>query len=231
VVPVRTTDYEAAGLLGGVDGGRLFVRVFDGVANVRKDIAGDVLASGTTMQWNTAAKVRNAGAVMADASLNRRQTIRVGAGVAFAQVGIVGFDGQIELEALRLFGLPDAAPAVLYACPSVPVGTREFQAEVSWDLPSLASGATELTDVTVSTGSACVSSVARHCRLCFSFFQAPSRAPMLASIAALKVRSLLAASVAARMSRWRSRIGSRPALVDRRAASAPSLASFSDTSG
>jgi len=56
---------------------------------------------------------------MADASLNRRQTIRVGAGVAFAQVGIVGFDGQIELEALRLFGLPEAAPAVLYACPSV----------------------------------------------------------------------------------------------------------------
>jgi hypothetical protein len=139
-------------LVGGADGGRLFVRVFDGAANVRENIAGDVLASGTTMQWNTAAKGWNAGAVMADASLNRRQTIRVGASVAFAQVGIVGFDGQIELEALRLFGLPEAAPAVLYACPSVPVGTREIQAEVSWDLPSLASGATALTDVTV-TGS------------------------------------------------------------------------------
>ena len=70
--------------------------------------------------------------------------------MAFAQVGIVGFDGQIELEALRLFGLPEAAPAVLYVCPSVPVGTREFQAEVSWDMPSLASGATSLTDVTVT---------------------------------------------------------------------------------
>ena len=70
--------------------------------------------------------------------------------MAFAQVGIVGFDGQIELEALRLFGPPEAAPAVLYACPSVPVGTREFQAEVSWDLPSLASGATAPTDVTVA---------------------------------------------------------------------------------
>jgi hypothetical protein len=92
----------------------------------------------------------DADSVMADASLNRRQTIRVGAGVAFAQVGIVGFDGQIELEALRLFGLPEAAPAVLYACPAVPIGTREFQAEVSWDLPSLASGATALTDVTVA---------------------------------------------------------------------------------
>ena len=38
--------------------------------------------SGTTMQWNTAAKGWNAGAVMADASLNRRQTIRVGTSVA-----------------------------------------------------------------------------------------------------------------------------------------------------
>ena len=44
----------------------------------------------------------NAGAVMADASLNRQQTIRVGAGVAFAQFSSVGFDGQIELDAMRL---------------------------------------------------------------------------------------------------------------------------------
>ena len=29
-----------------------------------------------------------------------------GAGVAFGQVGSVGFEGQIELEALRLFRLP-----------------------------------------------------------------------------------------------------------------------------
>ncbi len=130
------------------------MRVFDGAANVRENIACDVLASGTTMQWNTAAKGWNAGAVMVDASPNRRQTIRVGAGVAFAQVGIVGCDGQIELEALRLFGLPEAALAVLYASPAVPaltpVGTREFLAEVSWDLPSLACGATALTDVTVA---------------------------------------------------------------------------------
>ncbi len=90
-----------------------------GSRNSRENIAGDVLASGTTMPWNSPAKGWNAGAVMANASLNRRQTIWAGAGVAFAQGRIVGFDGQIELEALRLFGLPEAAPAVLYACPSV----------------------------------------------------------------------------------------------------------------
>ena len=115
-----------------------------------ENIAGDVLACGTTMQWNGPAKGWNAGVPMDDANFNRRQTIRVGASVAYAQVGVIGFDGQIELEALRLFGLPEAAPAVLDACPSVQVGTRKFQAEVSWDLPSLASGATALTDVTLN---------------------------------------------------------------------------------
>jgi hypothetical protein len=54
---------------------------------------------------------------MDDANFNRRQTIRVGAGVALAQVGIVGFDGQIVLEALRLFGPSEAAPRCSMAVP------------------------------------------------------------------------------------------------------------------
>jgi len=67
----------------------------------------------------------------------------------------VGFDEQIELEALRLFGLPEAAPAVLNGTPLLTgvlfgSGRREFAAEVSWDLPSLAPGATALLDVTVN---------------------------------------------------------------------------------
>ena len=56
---------------------------------------------------------------------------------ASAQIGIVGFDGQIEVEALRLYGLP--------------VGQQEFAAEVARDLPSLAPGATSLLDVTVNS--------------------------------------------------------------------------------
>ena len=70
--------------------------------------------------------------------------------VAFAQVGIVGFDGQIEVEALRLFGLPEAAPALLCGTPALPAGQREFAAGVAWDLPSLAPEATSLLDVTVA---------------------------------------------------------------------------------
>ncbi|CAH0127384.1 glycoside hydrolase family 55 protein [Roseomonas sp. CECT 9278] len=136
-------------LVGGADGGRLCVRCFDGAGTVRENQPQDVLASGTTLQWDTASKSWQAGAVMQDSSLNRRQTVRLGAGVAFAQIGIIGFDGQIELEALRLYGLPEDAPAVLYGCPSVPAGTRTLALETSWDLPSLGPGATANVDVTV----------------------------------------------------------------------------------
>jgi hypothetical protein len=86
---------------------------------------------------------------MADSSLNRRMTVRLGDTVAFAQVGIVGLDGQIELEALRLYGLWEAAPALLCRAPTLPVGQREFAAEITLDLPSLAGGATHLVDVAV----------------------------------------------------------------------------------
>jgi hypothetical protein len=123
-------------LVGGADGGRVFVRCFDAAMNVRENVASDALASITTLLWNVPAKAWTGGAAMADASLNKRMTVRLGAGVAFAQIGIVRFDGQIELEALRLYGLP--------------VGQREFAAEVAWDLPSLAPGATSLLDVTVA---------------------------------------------------------------------------------
>ena len=51
---------------------------------------------------------------MADASLNRWMTVRLGDAVDFAQIGIAGLDGQIELEALSLYGLPLAVLALLY---------------------------------------------------------------------------------------------------------------------
>jgi len=64
---------------------------------------------------------------------------------------VIGFDGLIDQQSLRLYGLPEAAPAVLSGTPLQPQsGQREFAAEVSWDLPSLAPGATSLIDVTVS---------------------------------------------------------------------------------
>jgi hypothetical protein len=45
-------------------------------------------------------------------------TVRLGDAVAFAQIGVVGLDGRIELEGLRLYGLPEAAPALLCGGPT-----------------------------------------------------------------------------------------------------------------
>jgi hypothetical protein len=47
-------------------------------------VAGDVLASLATMVWNAPSKSWIGGATMADSSLNRRMTVRLGAAVAFA---------------------------------------------------------------------------------------------------------------------------------------------------
>jgi hypothetical protein len=136
--------------LGGADGGRLLVRCFDAAKTLLTDASADVLASGATMSWNSAAKAWIASAGMADTSLNRRQSVRViGSSVAFAQVGIVGFDGQIELEALRLYGLPDAAPAVL-AGPTHGWGRREIPFSAAYDPPSLGAGASHQVNIAVA---------------------------------------------------------------------------------
>ncbi|MFM7303358.1 MAG: hypothetical protein ACKO4X_08555, partial [Alphaproteobacteria bacterium] len=77
-------------LVGGADGGRLCLRCFDGAGIVRENIAGDALASGTTLQWAPTSKTWQAGAVMQESDLNRRQTVRFGPEVTFAQIGIIG---------------------------------------------------------------------------------------------------------------------------------------------
>ena len=60
----------------------------------------------------------------AEASLIDQQTIRVGPSVSYAQVGVIGFDGPIDLQSLRLYGLPEAAPAVLNGTPLLPQSGR-----------------------------------------------------------------------------------------------------------
>jgi hypothetical protein len=70
--------------------------------------------------------------------------------VAFVQIWIIVFDGQIALEARRLHGLPEVAPAILNGTPTLPSsGQRSFVAEVEIDLPNLAPGVERLFDVTV----------------------------------------------------------------------------------
>ena len=84
---------------------------FDIAAATKENMAGDVLASLTTTLWNVPFKVWTGGATMADATLNRRMAVRLGPGVTFAQIGIFGFNGQIDFEALRPYGPPEKTPA------------------------------------------------------------------------------------------------------------------------
>jgi len=141
----------AHSLVAGAAGGRLFARLFDAAGNIREDVAGDILASLTTMLWSAPAKGWHAGAPMDDANLNRRMTLRFGPGVSFAQVGIVGFDGVIDLEAIRLYGLPEFAPGILNGTPTLPnSGRRSLAVETELDLPNLGPGAEHLFDVTVA---------------------------------------------------------------------------------
>ena len=71
----------------------MFVRCFGGDGMVREDAAGDMPASPTTMVWNATSKPWTGGAVMDDASLNRRMIVRMADTVAFPQIGIIGLDG------------------------------------------------------------------------------------------------------------------------------------------
>jgi hypothetical protein len=68
---------------------------------------------------------------------------------AFAQIGIIGFDVQIEVEALRLYGLPEDAPVVLCGCSALPAGGRTLMFSASWELPSMTPNAATNMDVTL----------------------------------------------------------------------------------
>ena len=88
---------------------------------------------------------------MQDSVPNRRQTVRLGAGVAFAQIGIIGFDGQIELDVLRLYGMPEDAPAILYGTSTLPLsGQRILAFETSVDFTNLKPRAAHVFEATVA---------------------------------------------------------------------------------
>jgi hypothetical protein len=68
---------------------------------------------------------------------------------------VIAFDRLIDPQSLRPYGLPETAPTVLNGTPLLTgalfgSGRRDFAVEMSWDLPSLAPGATSLLDVTVN---------------------------------------------------------------------------------
>ena len=90
-------------LVGDAVGGRLCLRCFDTAGLVRENIAGDALASGTTLQWAPTSRSWQAGAVMQESDLNRRQTVRFGPAVAPTAIRVPSLGGyQLGDVALQL---------------------------------------------------------------------------------------------------------------------------------
>ena len=71
-------------------------------------------------------------------------------GAILARPDLLDPPGGFNSDAPALLQAREEAPALLCGTPTLPVGLREFAAEVSWDLPNLAPGATSLLDVTVT---------------------------------------------------------------------------------
>ncbi|TQF77716.1 hydrolase [Elioraea sp. Yellowstone] len=136
------------------DAPRLFVQCFDAAGTLLTDAAGTVArASGQALAWNPAARWWQGSGDMTDAALTRLQALRLDAQVAAAIIGICRVDADYEARALRLYCEPRHAPALLYGTPAFPHGSREIVAETAWDPPSIAAGATQQVNMTVTGAS------------------------------------------------------------------------------
>lgn len=121
---------------------RLMVMCFDAGMGLLTDAAGQVaLASGQSLQWNPAARWWQGAADMADATLTRLQAVELGPGVGYAVIGLARVAADYEVRAMRLLCDPRHAPAVLYGLPGLRHGARDLTAELGWDPPSIAAGA------------------------------------------------------------------------------------------
>jgi hypothetical protein len=124
------------------DSPRLVVACFDGAGQLLTNAAGQmVLFSGGSAAWNASSRWWQTSADLTDAASTRLQAIRLAPQVATAIIGIARSTADFEVRAMRLFCDPSFAPALLYALPDLPHGTRELRAEASWDPPSIAAGA------------------------------------------------------------------------------------------
>jgi hypothetical protein len=124
------------------------VMTFDANMNLLTDAAGQaVLASGQSVVWNPTARWWQGAADMEDATLTRLQAVRLSAAVGFAVIGVARIGRDYELRAMRLLCDPRHAPALLYGLPDLRHGARELVAELAWDPPSIAAGASAQVNV------------------------------------------------------------------------------------
>ena len=124
------------------DDPRLIVQCFDAGMGLLTDAGGQLVrASGMSMTWNATARWWQGSADMTDADLTRLQVVRLEPAVAYAIIGVARIGTDYEVRAMRLFCDPAVSPPLLYGLPDLRHGARELRAELAWDPPSIAAGA------------------------------------------------------------------------------------------
>jgi len=101
-----------------------------------------VRASGMSLTYVAGPRWWQGNADSNDTGLTRLQTIRLAPQVQSAIIGVARIDTDYEVRSLRLACDPSQSPPVLYGTPELPHGVREIRAELAWDPPSIAAGAT-----------------------------------------------------------------------------------------
>ncbi|HEY8613582.1 MAG TPA: phage tail fiber protein, partial [Roseomonas sp.] len=100
-----------------------------------------VKASGMSMTYVSGPRWWQGNADSNDANLTRLQVVRLAPQVQTAIIGVARVGTDYEVRSLRLACDPSRSPAVLYGTPELPHGVRELKAEMPWDAPSIAAGA------------------------------------------------------------------------------------------
>ncbi|MFC0407874.1 glycosyl hydrolase family 28-related protein [Roseomonas elaeocarpi] len=130
------------------DNPRLIVQCFDAnMALLTADNGNLVRASGMSMTYVAGPRWWQGNADLNDDGLTRLQVIRLEAQVAYAIIGVARVGTDYEVRAMRLSCDPAYSPPVLYGLPDLPHGVRELKAEVAWDPPSIAAGASATLNV------------------------------------------------------------------------------------
>lgn len=133
------------------DNPRLIVQCFDGAMNLLTSAAGQLVrASGMALAWSESARWWQGAADMTDADLTRLQVVRLEPAVAYAIIGVARIGVNYEVRALRLCTDPAVSPPLLYGLPDLRHGSRELKAEMEWDPPAIAAGATAQLSVPLS---------------------------------------------------------------------------------
>ncbi len=125
------------------DAPRLIVQCFGAGNALLTPVNGEMVrASGMSLTYAEGPRWWQGVADSDDEGLTRLQVVRLAPEVQTAIIGVARIGTDYEVRAMRLSCDPSHAPAVLYGTPEVPVGTREIKADLAWDPPSVAAGAT-----------------------------------------------------------------------------------------